>query len=96
MAKYLIETTEVYRCDDENEAKRVIEEAKASSSVSKYDCVYKERKSKGEIVDYWYKVTIKKKWDEEKEPSGGTTVSYSRYEAWTGPDAVEVIDDDEE
>ena len=38
--KYLIETTEVYRVDNEDEAKVVVEEAKKSSTVSKYNCVF--------------------------------------------------------
>ena len=80
--KYLVETTEVYRVDTENEAKVVIEEAKRTSSVVKYNCVYKERKAKGEIVDSWYKVTILKRWDNEKEPSGSTSVSYGTETAW--------------
>lgn len=80
--KYLIETTEIYRVDSEDEAKAVIEDAKRHSTVSKYDCVYKERKQKNEIVDSWYRVTIKKRWDDEKEPSNSTTVSYGMESAW--------------
>lgn len=93
MAKYLIDTTEVYRCDSENEAKAVIEEAKRTSSVAKYNCVYKERKQKGEVIDSWYKVTIVKKWDDEKDPMGGYNVSYNTItEPWVGPEG----DEDEE
>lgn len=87
MSKYLIETTELYRCDDENEAKAVIEEAKRTSTVVKYDCVYKERKSKGEVIDSWYRVKIVKAWDNEKEPMGGYSVSYgSDASPWNGPE----------
>lgn len=81
--KYLIETTEVYRVDNEEEAKVVVEEAKRTSTVSKYNCVYKSRKQKGEIIDEWYKVSITKKWDDEKEPSGSTKVSYGADSAWS-------------
>ena len=35
--KYLIETTEVYRVDTEEEAKIVVEEAKKKSTVVKYN-----------------------------------------------------------
>lgn len=80
--KYLIETTEVYRVDSEEAAKTVVEQAKKTSSVVKYNCVYKEKKSKGEVVDSWYKVTITKRWDDEKEPSGSTSVSYGIETAW--------------
>ena len=80
--KYLIETTEVYRVDNEDEAKIVVEEAKKSSTVSKYNCVYKNKKQKGEIVDEWYKVSITKKWDEEKDPCGATQVHYGTASAY--------------
>ena len=80
--KYLIETTEVYRVDSEDEAKVVVENAKKTSSVIKYNCVYREKKAKGEVVDSWYKVTIVKRWDNEKEPCGGTTVRYGAETAW--------------
>jgi hypothetical protein len=80
--KYLIETTEVYRVDSEEDAKVVIEEAKRKSSVKKYNCVYKEKKQKGEVVDSWYRVTITKAWDNEKEPCGATKVSYGVDSGW--------------
>ena len=86
--KYLIETTELYRCDSESEAKAVIEDAKSSSTVVKYNCVYKEKKQKGEVIDSWYRVTIVKAWDNEKEPMGGYSVSYSAGSTpWNGPEA---------
>lgn len=80
---YLIETTEIYRVDSEDEAKELVEEAKRTSTVAKYSCVYKEKKAKGEIVDSWYRVSITKKWDDEKEPCGGTKVSYSMSSAFS-------------
>ena len=73
---YLIETTEIYRVESEDDAKELVEEAKRTSTVSKYSCVYKEKKVNGEVVDSWYRVSIKKKWGEEKEPCGATKVSY--------------------
>ena len=73
---YLIETTEVYRCDSENEAKTLIEEAKRTSTLKKYNCVAKEKKQKGEVIDSWYRLTLVKVWDDEKEPCGSTAVSY--------------------
>ena len=76
--KYLITTTEVYRVDTEEQVKQIIEEAKTDNHfiVTKYTSQYKERKQKGEVVDSWYRVSITKKWDEEKEPCGATKVSY--------------------
>ena len=82
--KYLIETTEVYRVDNEDEAKGLIEEAKRTSTLKKYNCVSKERKQKGEVVDSWYRLTLTKVWDDEKEPSGATKVSYGVSCAWDG------------
>ena len=73
---YLIETTEIYRVESEDDAKELVEEAKRTSTVAKYSCIYKEKKAKGEVVDSWYRVSITKKWDEEKEPRGATKVSY--------------------
>lgn len=73
MAKYLIRTTEMYRCGTESEAKALIEEAKGSSEYSlvKYTSEHKERKAKGEIIDEWMRVTLTKQYDDEKEPIGG-------------------------
>lgn len=80
--KYLIETTEVYRVDSEDEAKVVVEEAKRKSTVVKYNCAYKCKKQKGEIVEEWYKVTITKAWTSEKEPDSCMEVNYKVASAW--------------
>lgn len=82
--KYLIETTEVYRCDTEDEAKMLIEDAKRTSVLKKYNCVAKEKKQKGEVVDSWFRLTLTKSWDSEKEPCGCTTVSYGAISAFGG------------
>ena len=84
--KYLIETTEVYRVSTEDEAKVVIEEAKKKSEVIKYNCVYRCKKQKGEIVEDWYKVTVFKRWTDEKEPTGCTKVTYGLDSAWEEDD----------
>lgn len=80
--KYLIETTEVYRVDSEEEALTLIEDAKKTSVVSKYNCVKKEKKLKGEVVEEWYKVSITKKWTSEKEPDSSIEVSYKTESAF--------------
>lgn len=82
--KYLIETTEVYRCDSEDEAKVLIEDAKRTSTLKKYNCVAKEKKQKGDIVDSWFRLTLTKSWDSEKEPCGSTVVSYGTLSAFDG------------
>jgi hypothetical protein len=52
--KYLVTTTEVYRFSSENEATVFIEEAKKESGyiLTKHTVEYKERKQKGEVIDY--------------------------------------------
>lgn len=80
--KYLIRTTEVYRADNEDEAKAVIEDAKRTSTVIKYNSTYKCKKQKGEVIDEWYRVEITKEWDDEKEPCGSTKVHYGVASAW--------------
>ena len=75
--KYLIDTTEIYRVDSEAEADQLLEIAKASGVLNKYSCVYKERKQKGEIIDSWYRVTLNKKFTDEKNPTTQITISYT-------------------
>lgn len=71
MSKFLVSTTEVFRVDTDEEAKGLIEEAKRSSmfELGKYSSEFKIKKQKGEIVDEWYKVTLVKHFNDEKEPS---------------------------
>lgn len=70
MSRYLIKTTEVYRCDSENEANMLIEEAKKSGkyTVTKSSSEIRTMKQKGEVVDEWRRVTITKAFTDEKEP----------------------------
>lgn len=74
--KYLIDVTEIYRVDTEPEADQLLEEAKASGVLNKYSCIYKERKSKGDILDSWYRVSLTKHFTEEKEPENNIKISY--------------------
>lgn len=78
MAKYLIETTETYRVDTEQEAEQLINESKASNyyELDKYVRQQKELKQKGEVVDSWFRVTLKKKFTSEKEPNFQINISY--------------------
>lgn len=79
MAKYLLNVTEVYRADTDFEAQKLIEEAKADGRyvLVKSSTQKKERKQKGEIVDEYYKVSLVKAFDDEKEPCGETSISYT-------------------
>lgn len=77
--KYLIQTVETYRVDKEDEAKRMIEEAKSNNHfiLKKYSSEYKEKKQKGEVIDTYYKVTLTKAFTDEKEPEFRTEISYA-------------------
>ena len=76
---YLLKTQEVYRVDDEEAAKKLIEDAKVdgAGNLVKYSCVYHEKKSKGDVVDSWYRVTLQRQFCEEKEPDGFASITYT-------------------
>ena len=76
---YLLKTQEVYRVPNEEAAKQLIETAKADGKgdIIKYNCEYRERKAKGEVIDTWYRVTLNRLFNDEKEPDGNAEISYS-------------------
>lgn len=76
--KYLITVSETYRIDTKEEVSAFIEEAKNCSDfeLKKYNCEYKEKKSKGEIIDSWYRVTLIKLFNDEKEPDSIIKINY--------------------
>lgn len=76
--RYLINTTETYRVDSETAAEELIAEAKRAKEyeLAKYTREYKEKKSKGEVIDSWMKVVLTKKFTDEKEPDRNVEVSY--------------------
>lgn len=76
--KYLITTTEVYRVDEEGAATALIDSAKHDSSydLMKYSSTKKERKSKGEVIDSWYQVSLTKSFNDEKDPISDVNVRY--------------------
>lgn len=82
MSSYLIKVTEQYRCDTEEEAKNLIEEAKRSSqyTVVKSSSEIKTLKQKGEIVDEWRRVMIMKEFTSEKEPDVQIVPNYGEDE----------------
>ena len=79
MSKYLVSTCEVYRVDSEKETQVAINEAKEDSSFSlvKYTSEYKEVKSKGEVIDSYYKLSLTKNFNDIKEPYKEIEVSYN-------------------
>lgn len=84
MSKYLVQTTEVYRVDNENEVEEIIERAKETSTAKppKHSAEYKERKQKGEVVDAWWKVSVTNYFNDEKEPMSNINVTYGTDSAF--------------
>lgn len=82
--KYLLTSTEVYRFSSEEEATNFIENAKKESGyvLTKSSTEYKERKQKGELIDYWWKVTLVKRFNDEKEPTTDVEVKYEQGSAF--------------
>lgn len=70
MSKYLCKTVETYRVDTEEEANFLIEDNKNQTTFEliKYSSEYKTRKSKGEIIDEYFKITLEKSFCDIKEP----------------------------
>ena len=78
MAKYLVSTVETYRVDTERESAEAIEEAKKDTTyiLGKYTNEHKERKSKGEVVDEYWKLTLTKLFNDIKDPDNVYNVAY--------------------
>lgn len=78
MSKYLVSTVETYRVDTEEEATKAIEEAKNDSSyiLGKYTSEHKERKSKGEIIDEYWKLSLTKLFNDIKEADTLVNIDY--------------------
>ena len=76
--RYLIQTVETYRADTEGEAQGIIAEAKASNeyNLTKYASEKKEVKSKGDIIDEYFKVTLTKVFTDIKNPEAIASVIY--------------------
>lgn len=79
MSKYLVSTVETYRVDTEEEATAIIAEAKQALTpytLGKYTSEHKERRSKGEVIDEYYKVTFTKMFNDIKEPETVVDIAY--------------------
>lgn len=76
--KYLITTTEVYRFSSQDEAINFIEAVKKEPGyvLTEHLVKYKDRKQKGEVIDYWWRVTLVKSFNNEKEPETDIDVEY--------------------
>lgn len=80
MKGYLIKTVETIRCNTEAEAQKLIDDSKNDThfTLTKYSSEYKEQKSKGEVIDSWYRVTLTKEFNIEKEIDSIITITYGR------------------
>ena len=78
MSKYLVSTIETYRVDTEAETTKVIEEAKQDNAyvLGKYTSEHKERKSKGEVIDEYWKLSLTKIFNDIKEPDSVVEIGY--------------------
>ena len=80
MSKYLTTVVETYRVDSEAEVEIMLEQSKNDNMyiLTKYTSEKKERKQKGEVIDSWYKVSLYKAFNDEKDPYD---IVHVRYEA---------------
>lgn len=76
--KYLVNTTEVFRVGTIEEVEALQEEVKTDGryDLASFSFKYKCTKQKGEIIDEWYQVTVKKGFNEEKDPCTVVEISY--------------------
>ena len=90
MATYLVKTQETYRVSTDAEANTLINEAKEDPgyTLTKYNCQSKETKSKGEIIDEWYQVTLVKKFNDEKEPTDHISLCYTTRANFDGETVI--------
>ena len=97
MSKYLCQTQEIYRVSSEAEAAKLIEEAKTDKQFTllKSSTEYKTVKSKGEVVDEYWKTTLVKYFTDLKEPECQVEISY-KSEPGFFPDPITKEDNTEE
>ena len=76
--KYLVNTTEVFRVGSIEEVEALQEEVKTDGcyELASFSYKYKCTKQKGEIIDEWYQVSIKKVFNEEKDPCTVVDIGY--------------------
>lgn len=82
--KYLTKVVETYRVASENEAAKIIEEAKQDRKfvLVKYEATHKEKKSKGEVIDEWVRVTLYKSFNSESEPDSYVEIKYDKTDGF--------------
>lgn len=82
MSIYLTKVTEQYRIDTEQEVDNFLNEQKQEKTfeVVKSSSEKKVVKAKGEIIDEFYRVTIVKEFQSEKEPADAGIKAIYDYE----------------
>lgn len=76
--RYLVSSVDTYRVPTVDEVERFHEELKNDShfTLASFGYKHKEVKQKGEVVDEYELVTIKKLFNDEKEPNVDVNISY--------------------
>ena len=74
----MVNTTEVLRVGSIEEVEALQEEVKTDGrcELASFSYKYKCTKQKGEIIDEWYQVSIKKVFNEEKDPCTVVDIGY--------------------
>ncbi len=78
MSIYLVKTTDVYRVDSVGEVEQFHKDLKGDPHFELESFAYQQKqvKQKGEIVDEYCLVTVKKKFNDPKEPTSDVSISY--------------------
>ena len=78
MSIYLVKTTDVYRVDSVGEVEQFHKDLKGDPHFELESFAYQQKqvKQKGEIVDEYCLVTVKKKFNDPKETTSDVSISY--------------------
>ena len=76
--KILLNDVHTYRVDTVEEVEQLHQELKENPAFTLASFSYKTKvqKQKGEIIDEWQQVTVKKVFNDEKEPYSTVDVTY--------------------
>lgn len=79
MSIYLVKTTDVYRVDSVSEVEQFHKDLKGDPHFELESFAYQQKqvKQKGEIVDEYCLVTVKKKFNDPKEPTSDVSITYN-------------------
>ena len=79
MSIYLVKTTDVYRVDSVGEVEQFHKDLKGDPHFELESFAYQQKqvKQKGEIVDEYCLVTVKKKFNDPKEPPSDVSIAYN-------------------